>query len=871
MLSVPCCSWRRILSADLFRTRKDSASATGDSNARPAARLAGDSIASREDVIARTTIDRESSRFAEALRSLDESLALAPEDGELVAARAATLFAWGRHREACAAYRRAAEIGTNTASLHAGLGAAHAALGQFDVAIAAIERAILIEPSEPHWRHLMGSYQEAVGSHRKAIAVFKSIIAVDPSRLEARIGLCKSLLSAGDPARCAIEAQRIVDVHPKCAEACVLLGIAEFFRNRPEGSLQWLARAEAIAGPDSNLEVFEQISVALSALGRDRECVEMLEKRLQTRPNLNAHLAYSTALLAEGRFIDGWRQFEMRWFAERLAPLRPNFGKPVWGGQDLTGKSLLVRAEQGFGDVFQMLRYLPLLKERGARVLLLPIPEFKSMYATLEGVDAVLDADRSLPDFDYWVPLMSLPRIFATTLASIPAKVPYIAVVPELRSHWRSRLGEYSGTSVGIVWAGRPTHVNDANRSIPIASFASLLRIPHVRFVGLQHGEGSAGRARGTEGANFLDLGPELRDFGDTAAIVDQLDLLISVDTAAAHVGGALGKPVWLLLPEPAEYRWLKQREDTPWYPTVRLFRQRRPRDWGEVVERVASELARAAGLRANGGAPEEFGKLLRPEMTPRAVEGDAARLPPGIAVAAETRSGLMQFDPCRGTEGRSLDWYGEYLHPMLETVVGLVRPGETVLEAGSGYGAHAIVLGRVLGPQGHLMVYENDPVARRMLVHNLAANCPHNVTVVQRPLGSARPGRPHEGAHPQSIDAEPADCDSVDGLRLERLDWLKINAGVDAHAVLDGASESLWRLRPRLLVCTGGKSQLPAMAEFCASFGYRAWCVEARYFQNSNFNCRSNDIFDGDGIAAVLAIPEEVDASVGLESLAPA
>ena len=730
-----------------------------------------------------------------------------------------------------------------------------------------MERAIQIEPSEPHWRQLMGSFQDAAGNHAEAISCFESVIAVDKSSLGSRVGLCKSLISAGDPERCLIEAQRIVDEHPQCAEACALMGIAKYFRNDPLESLQWLTRAERIAGPDSDLEVFDQISVALSGLGRDLECVAMLEQRLPTRPNLNAYLAYSTALLAVGRLLDGWRQFECRWFSELLAPKRPNFGKPVWGGQDLQGKSVLVRAEQGFGDIFQMLRYLPMLKARGARVLLQPIAGMQSMHGELAGVDAVIEVDRPLPPFDYWVQLMSLPRIFATTLATIPAEVPYVRVAPTLRTQWRSRLGEYSGLTVGVVWAGRPTHPNDANRSIPFSMLAPLLKIPHIRFVGLQRQERAAEPAFEADGADLVDLGPELRDFGDTAAIIEQLDLLVSVDTSVVHLGGALGKPVWLLLPEPADYRWLKEREDTPWYPTVRLFRQRHPRDWAEVVERVAAELSRAVEQKAAGAMPDVVARYLEPRRTQRAIESDVARSPPGIAVAAETRSGLMMFDPSRTREGRSLDWYGEYLQPVLDAVLGLVRPGETMLEAATGYGAHAIMLGRVLGPEGHLIAYEADPVTRRMIGHNLAVNRVHNVTLMRRRLGGPRmPAHDVSGAEAEGT--APADEESVDDLRLERLAWLKINPGADARTVLAGARESLWRLRPCVLVCAPDAAGMPDMVEFCSSYGYRAWKIDTPYFHRGNFNDRPNDIFGGDGVRAVLAIPEETDASVALEPL---
>lgn len=540
----------------------------------------GIAIASREKVIARAALDRGSSLLAQSLAALDAALAIAPDDGELAVARAETLSAWGRGREARDAYLRAEALGMRTARLYAELAAAHAALGEYDSAISAAERAILAEPSELGWRHLMGTLQEATGNTLSAIRTFESVIAEDPTRLDSRIELCRSLVSIGDPARCVVEAQRVLEQYPGCAQAHALLGIAALLQDRPAEALECLIRAELTAGAGSDLEVFDQVAIALNKLGRTSECIDMLEQQLPRRPNLNAHLGYATALLAEGRLLDGWRQFEFRWFTGPLAGVRPNYGKPVWGGQDLRGKTMLVRAEQGFGDVFQMLRYLPLLKERGARILLQPIVEIESMYAELAGVDQVVEADLPLPPFDYWVHLMSLPRIFATTLATMPTEIPYLRVNPELSARWRERMGEDRTLRVGVAWAGSAKHSNDVNRSIPLATFRPVLHLPQIRFFGLHREALPSQHQRELASVNFVNLGPELRDFGDTAAIIEQLDLLIAVDTAVVHIGGALGKPVWLLLPEPADYRWLKEREDSPWYPTIRLFRQRRARDW---------------------------------------------------------------------------------------------------------------------------------------------------------------------------------------------------------------------------------------------------------------------------------------------------
>lgn len=819
----------------------------------------------RAEIIARATLDRSADRLARSLSALDEAIETAPDDGDLVLARAATLSAWGRAAEARDAYRRAEALGVRSAGLSAGLAEAHAALGQIGEAIAAVDRAVLAEPDEPRWRHLAGTLQEAAGNPTGAIACFEAVLGAHPERLESRIEFCRSLASSGSAERCAAEARRILERSPECAEAHALVGIAALMQNRPAAALESLTRATTLIESGSDLEIFDQVAVALTNLGRTAECVKMLEAMLPRYPSLNGHLGYAAALLAEGRFLDGWRQFEFRWFIGPLANLRPNYGKPVWEGQDLDGKTVLVRAEQGFGDVFQMLRYLPLLKQRGARILLQPIVEIESLYAELDGVDRVIEADRPLPPFDFWIHLMSLPRVFATTPATIPDKFPYLRVGPELEARWRGRLGTDDRLRVAIVWAGSARHANDANRSIPLARFRDLLGVPGVRFFGLHREPLTSEQERTLEGADFVNLGPELRDFGDTAAALSNLDLLISVDTSVVHVAGALGRPVWLLLPEPAEYRWLKEREDSPWYPSVRLFRQRRAGEWDEVIARVTRELQSLAQMKAAGAAPALLAEQAHPKRGHREVPVDVAASPPGIAIAAETRAGLMQFDPCRGFEGRSLERYGEHLQPVLDTFLSLVRAGEAVLEAGSGHGSHTLMIGRLLGPDGMLLAYENDPVTRRMLRQNLAAHGMSAVAVMPRGIG--RLNEPDEARERREIAGEPP-TDSVDALRLERLDWLKVNVGADAHAVLAGAEESLWRLRPCVLVCATGREAMPDMLNFCATYGYRAWRLDARYFSAGNFNGRTDDLFGGSGVLAVLAIPEEVEATVSLEPL---
>jgi hypothetical protein len=268
-----------------------------------------------------------------------------------------------------------------------------------------------------------------------------------------------------------------------------------------------------------------------------------------------------------------------------------NFKEPQWRGESLAGKTILLHAEQGFGDSIQFIRYLPMVVAAGATVVLEIPDDLRPLIGRVEGVAAIVRRGDPLPPFDLHCPLMSLPLAFGTRLDSIPAHVPYLHAPPLSLEKWRARLLPADVPRIGLVWSGKPTHKNDHNRSIPITRLAPVLRKPGFQFVSLQKDYRAADRAELKTYPALIRLDDALSDFADTAAVVAALDLVIAVDTAVAHLAGAMGKPVWILLPAIGDWRWLRQREDSPWYPTARLVRQPRIGDWASVIARVASDL----------------------------------------------------------------------------------------------------------------------------------------------------------------------------------------------------------------------------------------------------------------------------------------
>jgi len=344
----------------------------------------------------------------------------------------------------------------------------------------------------------------------------------------------------------------------------------------------------------------------LHAHGRHDEALDSFERAIQIKPEYaQAHWNRSLVLLLKGRFEEGWQEYRWRRKTNLAAFAYPHkLDKPLWDGRPFAGKRLLVHYEQGLGDNLQFVRYLPMVKRLGGTVI---FETPKSMYGLLhsfDGIDELVQASSDAPpevEFDAYISLMDLPGISGTTLDTIPAEVPYIHADPAKVESWRDRLaGE--GLKVGLVWAGRPTGPNEVlslqHRSCSLEHFAPLADVPGVVLYGLQKGPAAAQVHQLSGQSVVANLGEQFEDFTDTAAAIENLDLVISIDTSVAHLAGAMGKPVWLLLKSDADWRWLLDRADSPWYPTMRLFRQEEWGDWDSVFERVAQELRQLAESR---------------------------------------------------------------------------------------------------------------------------------------------------------------------------------------------------------------------------------------------------------------------------------
>lgn len=335
---------------------------------------------------------------------------------------------------------------------------------------------------------------------------------------------------------------------------------------------------------------FAEAQYNLGNILRDKKlmnkAVDAYRKAFMVNPEYaDAHWNLSQVLLMLGDFQQGWEEYEWRW---RLEGNKPRvFSQPLWDGSDIRGKTILLHTEQGFGDAIQFIRYAPLVSERGARVVVECQRELAEVFRGVAGVEQVVIQGEDLPEFDLSCPLLSLPRLFDTDLGNIPAGIPYIRADHQLREKWKGRVQREAGLKAGLVWAGGPRHKKDRYRSCSLEVFAPLGAVEGVIFYSLQKGEAAGQVQDPPRGMNLVDHTDEIGDFSDTAALIENLDVVISVDTAVAHLAGALGRPVWTLIPYAPDWRWMLDREDSPWYPTMRLFRQPVMGDWATVIGRV--------------------------------------------------------------------------------------------------------------------------------------------------------------------------------------------------------------------------------------------------------------------------------------------
>jgi tetratricopeptide (TPR) repeat protein len=490
------------------------------------------------------------------MASYDRAIALKPDYAEAYSNRGNVLRDIRRFYEALANYDRAIALKPDLAEIYSNRGNALRDLKRFDEALASYERAIALKPD----------YAGAYSNRGNALRDLKRL----------------------DEALASYE--RAIALKPDDAETYSNRGIALRELRRLDEALA--SYDHAIALKADLAEAYSNRGVVLGDRRRFGDALASYGHAIALKPDYaDAHWNESLIRLLLGDFELGWKKYEWRWECEPLISFKRNFTQPLWqGADDVRGKTILVHAEQGLGDTIQFCRYARMVHELGARVILEVPSLLQSLLTGLEGVDALISKGQALPAFDYHCPLLSLPLVFATRMDTIPAKVPYLFSDPLRVKEWERKLGEKRALRVGLVWSGSTIHTNDRNRSLPLSKILQGIP-PEVSLYSLQKEVRESDRATVESRKDIVDFSEELRDFSDTAALIYLMDVVVCVDTAVAHLAGALGKRVWVLLPFVPDWRWLLDRDDSPWYPTMRLFRQLRLDDWGDVLVKVKNEL----------------------------------------------------------------------------------------------------------------------------------------------------------------------------------------------------------------------------------------------------------------------------------------
>ena len=495
---------------------------------------------------------------AEAARIYWETLALDPDMHEARLNLSVCLRSLGDSDGAISQCRKVLESRPDSVSAMNNLGSALCDTGRHDEAIAVFENLLQRDPENVTALHNLGVALDARNAPAEAEACFRKCLDLRPGWSAAQRSLANLLRGRGRLREAAALYRAVIDTRPLDFASYGNLGLALLNLNKPEDAVSVYEKAAAL-GPD--------------------------------RPELR--LGLGIAQLTTGDLANGWDNYDARLQMKQTPVWRSGHGIPTWQGEPPpdggTQPTVLVHAEQGFGDTIHFCRFIPLVAARGAKVVFECQPSLAALMSTLADwfplppFSIIAPADPT-PQAEFHIPLLSLPRIFTPNLEGIPATVPYLSAPPDKRSKWAEhRFGE--NLSVGVVWAGNPNRQDDRLRSCPLETLAPIIATPGVDFYSLQKG------APRQAAPGLTELGPLLDDFGDTAAVIERLDLIISVDTAVAHLAGALGKPVWVMLGQAADWRYLLHREDSPWYPTMHLFRQQESGDWRLVAERIAQEL----------------------------------------------------------------------------------------------------------------------------------------------------------------------------------------------------------------------------------------------------------------------------------------
>ncbi len=463
--------------------------------------------------------------------------------------------------------------------------------GDLKTASQLVLKAIEADSNAPEYYNTFGVILAQAGRDRGAVKAYRKAIELNNDYAQAHSNLGNCLQQQNKYAESIEYYTKAIELNPDYAEAHNNLASALYKLGDSKTAIKHCRKSIELKADYP--EAYNTLAAALNMDQSYDEAIECYNKTIQLAPDYaQAYYSRGMLYLSCGQFAKGWNDYQWR-LKTAGTNIKLQHDKPWWRGENFHGKTLLVQSEQGFGDSIQFVRYLPMAKDRGGTVILAEKPELIDLFGDLEGIDDLVDA-KELEDgavkYDLYVPLLNLPGIFDTAADNIPAPIPYLSAKEPKVAHWRNKI-QTDAFKIGIAWAGNPIHTNDHNRSCALQNFTPLADIKNVKLFSLQKGTGTEQIKNWHGATELIDLGQAFADFSDTAAAIENMDLIISVDTSVIHLAGAMGKPAWTLLPFTPDWRWMMQRQDSPWYPTIKLLRQKQHGNWQELFHRVTDRV----------------------------------------------------------------------------------------------------------------------------------------------------------------------------------------------------------------------------------------------------------------------------------------
>jgi tetratricopeptide (TPR) repeat protein len=536
-------------------------------------------------------------QWDDAAKNYSRILDLTPDRIDVLCHLAINSQASGDDVGAAACYRRALALQPEHADANFNLGALLHARGKLQEAVAHYITALAGQPDLIRWRLNLAHAYRTLGKWTESASECEHVLRIEPNHVDALLGFGMALQAQGRYEEAIAPYRNALAIDPANHDVLINLGTAFEAKVQFDAALECYEKA--LQADARSVAAHVNMAALFTLQGRLDESVALCDQALEIDPNHpDAHYSRGLSLLRLGEYVAGWQEYEYRW-TRTGAPPKPEFpGVPWLGEQNLRGKTIFLYTEQGLGDTLQFVRYVEPVAAMGARIILEVQAPLLPLLKNMKGVDhfVVRDQKGTLPAYDFLCSLLSLPAAFKSDLASIPVRCPYVLAPPHRMAYWMEHLADKHSPKIGLVWAGNPLHKNDSTRSTSLSILAPLWSRGNRSFLSLQKDVPTRDAALLKEAAAIVDLSPYLTDFAETAAIISCLDLVITVDSSMAHLAGALGVPVWIMLPWLPDFRWMMERQDSPWYPSARLFRQSSPGDWASVVNAIDQALAERFG-----------------------------------------------------------------------------------------------------------------------------------------------------------------------------------------------------------------------------------------------------------------------------------